>query len=149
MRLSSHPHILLTTSFCFSPICSSQQYLIKGTNFEVSYAANCSTFGERRIAYRVLVGKPKERSHLEESGVDEKIILKRILWRWGGRMDWMDQAENRDRFWAAVNAVMKLGVPYTWGGGGIFWVAEDLLASLEGLCLMELFGMLQLFAIGQ
>jgi hypothetical protein len=35
--------------------------------------------GERRVVYRVLVGKPKEGDHLEDSGVDERIILKFIL----------------------------------------------------------------------
>jgi hypothetical protein len=34
--------------------------------------------GERRGAYRVLVGKPEERDHLEFSGVDGRIILKWI-----------------------------------------------------------------------
>jgi hypothetical protein len=32
--------------------------------------------GERRGAYRVLVGKPEGRNHLEDSRIDGKIILK-------------------------------------------------------------------------
>jgi hypothetical protein len=36
---------------------------------------------------------------------------------------------------ALVNAVMNLWVSQN---AGIFWVAEDLLASQEGLCSMEL-----------
>ena len=39
----------------------------------------CSTYGERRCAYRVLVGKPDGRNHLEDRGVDGRIILKLIL----------------------------------------------------------------------
>jgi hypothetical protein len=35
--------------------------------------------GERRGAYRALVGKPEERSHLKDRGVDVRIILKSIL----------------------------------------------------------------------
>jgi hypothetical protein len=39
--------------------------------------------GERRGAYRVLVGKPGKRDHLECPGVDRKIIITWILGKWG------------------------------------------------------------------
>jgi hypothetical protein len=39
--------------------------------------------GERRGAYRALVGKPEGRSHLEDSRVDGRIILKWIFERLG------------------------------------------------------------------
>jgi hypothetical protein len=29
----------------------------------------------------------------------------------GGGIDWIDQAQDRDRWWALVNAVMNLQVP--------------------------------------
>jgi hypothetical protein len=32
------------------------------------------TNGGKRISYRVLMGKPKERNHVEDLGVDERII---------------------------------------------------------------------------
>jgi hypothetical protein len=37
--------------------------------------------GERRSLYRVLVGKPEGKSHLEDPGVDERIILRWIFRR--------------------------------------------------------------------
>jgi hypothetical protein len=37
--------------------------------------------GERRNAYRILVGKPEERDHLEDQDVDGWTILKWILER--------------------------------------------------------------------
>jgi hypothetical protein len=39
---------------------------------------------ERRGAYRVLVGKPEEGGHLEDPGIDVRIILKWILERLHG-----------------------------------------------------------------
>jgi hypothetical protein len=39
----------------------------------------CSTYGERRGAYKVLVGKPEGRNHLEDQGIYGRIIVKRIL----------------------------------------------------------------------
>jgi hypothetical protein len=44
--------------------------------------------GERRGAYRALVGKPEGRNHLEDPGVDGRIILKWIERLGGGhRLD--------------------------------------------------------------
>jgi hypothetical protein len=48
---------------------------------------------------------------LEDPGVDGRIILKWILEKWGGSMDWIDLAQNRDRWRTLVNAVIKLRVP--------------------------------------
>jgi len=39
-------------------------------------------YGEKGDAYRVLVGKPEERDHLEEPGVDGRIILRWIFRKW-------------------------------------------------------------------
>jgi hypothetical protein len=39
--------------------------------------------GERRGAYRALVGKPEGRNHLEDPGVGGRIILKWIFERMG------------------------------------------------------------------
>ena len=35
--------------------------------------------GERRGVYRVLVGKPEERDHLGDPGVEGRIILRRLF----------------------------------------------------------------------
>jgi len=48
--------------------------------------------------------------------VDGKIILKLIFKKvGGGGMDWIDLAEDRNRWWAPANAVMKFQVPYNEG----------------------------------
>jgi hypothetical protein len=41
----------------------------------------CGTYGERKGAYRALVGKPEEGDHFEDPGVDGRIILKWIFER--------------------------------------------------------------------
>jgi hypothetical protein len=71
-----------------------------------------NTYGERRRVYTVLVGKPEGRRPLEtprrrwEDNI--KMDLREVGW---GGMDWMGvAAQDRDAWWAVVNAVMNLWV---------------------------------------
>jgi hypothetical protein len=45
---------------------------------------------EERGAKWILVGRPEGRNHLEDPGVDGRIILKWIFKKWDGGMDWID-----------------------------------------------------------
>jgi hypothetical protein len=45
------------------------------------WAGHVARMGERRGAYRALVGKPEGRSHLEDPGIDRRIILEWIFER--------------------------------------------------------------------
>jgi hypothetical protein len=56
-------------------------------------------------------GDLRERDHLEDLGVDVRIILKWIFKKWDRGIDWIDLAHDRDRWRALVNAVMNLQVP--------------------------------------
>jgi len=56
-----------------------------------------------------------ERNHLEDLGVDGRIILRLIFRKWDGGTDWIDVVQDRDRWRALVNAVMNLRVPQNAG----------------------------------
>jgi len=63
--------------------------------------------GEKRGAYRVLMGNLRERDHLENPRVDGRVILKWIFGKWdgGGEKDWIDVVQkNRGAWRALVNA---------------------------------------------
>jgi hypothetical protein len=67
--------------------------------------------GEKSGAYRCLVGRLREGDYLGDPGVDGRIILKWIFKKWNGVMDWIELAQDRDRWRALVNAVMNLRFP--------------------------------------
>jgi hypothetical protein len=49
--------------------------------------------------------------HLEEPEVDWRIILRWICRKWYESMDWIDVAQDRDRWRALLNAAVNLRVP--------------------------------------
>jgi hypothetical protein len=56
-------------------------------------------------------GDLREGDHLKDLGVDGRIILKWIFKMWDGGMDWIEVAQDRDRWRGIVNAVMNHRVP--------------------------------------
>jgi hypothetical protein len=72
---------------------------------------------------------------LGDPGVDGRIILKWIFRTWNWGMEWIELAQDRDRWRALVNAVMNPGFHKM---RGISLLAEKLLVSQEGPCSMEL-----------
>jgi len=68
--------------------------------------------GENRGVYRVLVGKPEGRRPLGRPRHRWEDSIKMDLRDVGcGGVDWVELAEDRDRWRALVNAVMYLRVP--------------------------------------
>ena len=56
-------------------------------------------------------GNLRERDHWGDQDVDGKIILRWILRKWeGGCGDWMELAQDRDRWRALVSTVMNFRV---------------------------------------
>jgi hypothetical protein len=72
----------------------------------------CSTNGEKKSAYMILVGKPEGKRPLErpKSRWDDniKMDLREIGW---GSMDWIDLAQDRDQWRALMNTAVNLRIP--------------------------------------
>ena len=67
---------------------------------------------ERRGVYRVLVGKPQRKGPLGRPRRRWEDSIKMDLQAAGCEgMEWIDLAQDRDRWRALVNAVMNLRVP--------------------------------------
>ena len=75
------------------------------------WACRVERMGEMRGACKVLVRKPEGKRPRGSSGVDGRIMLKWIFENWDRGKDWIDLAEDRDRWRALVNAVMNRRVP--------------------------------------
>jgi hypothetical protein len=69
--------------------------------------------GEGKGAFRILVGRPEGRRplgrprHRWEDNI--KMDLQEVGW---GGLDWIDITQDRDRWQAVVNAVMKLKLKF-------------------------------------
>jgi hypothetical protein len=69
-------------------------------------------WGRRGVHTGFWWGDPKEGDHLGDPGVDGRIILRWIFREVGcGGMNWIELAQDRDRWRAVVNAVRNLRVP--------------------------------------
>jgi hypothetical protein len=79
----------------------------------------CSTNGEKRKVYRILVGKPEGKRPLgrPRRRWEDNIRMDLREIGWGG-MDWIDLTVDRDQWRALVNTVMNLlkkcSAPWSW-----------------------------------
>jgi len=72
----------------------------------------CSTYGERRDVYRILLGKSEEKRPLGRPKHTWEDNIQMDLQEVGcGGVDWIELAQDSDRWRALVNAVMNLRVP--------------------------------------
>ena len=75
------------------------------------WAGNVARMGEERGVYRVFVGKPEGKRPLGRPRRRWDNDIKMDLHEVGyGVMDWTELAQDRDRWWALVKALMNLRV---------------------------------------
>jgi len=75
------------------------------------WAGHVAHMGEGRVVYRVLVGKPEGKRPMGRPRHRWEDNIKMDLREVGGGGDWMELAQDRDRWRALVNTVMNLRVP--------------------------------------
>jgi hypothetical protein len=84
--------------------------VIKSTRLR--WAGHVARMGEERGAYRILVGRPEGRRPLGRTRRrwedNIKMDIREVGWE---DMNWIEMAQDRDRWRALVNAVMNLRVP--------------------------------------
>jgi hypothetical protein len=75
----------------------------------IRWAGHVAQMGEKRNAYRILVGKPDGRRPLGRPRcrwvVNIKMGLREIEW---DGVDWIDMVQDRDQWRALVNTVLNL-----------------------------------------
>jgi hypothetical protein len=86
--------------------------IIRIIKLRMRWAGHVTRIGEKRNAYRLLVGEPEGKRPLRRPRhrwVDNiRIGLGEMGW---GDMDWTDLAQDRNRWRALVNSVLNLQVP--------------------------------------
>jgi hypothetical protein len=75
------------------------------------WAGHVARMGERRGAYRILGGRAEGRRPLGRRRHRWEDKIKMDLREMGWGMDWIELAQDKDRWLALVNAVMNLRVP--------------------------------------
>ena len=75
------------------------------------WAGHVARMGEVRGVHRVLVGKPEGKGPLGRPGRRWEDNIKMDLREVGGVEDWMELAQDRDRWRALVNTGMNLRIP--------------------------------------
>jgi hypothetical protein len=78
----------------------------------MKWAGHAARLGEKRNAYRVLVGKPRGRRSLgrpRDMWVDNiRMVIEEVGWR---DVDWIGLAQDRNRWRGLVNSVLNFRVP--------------------------------------
>jgi hypothetical protein len=88
-------------------LCSSPSIIRIIKSRRIRWAGHVARMGEKRNSYRLLVGKPERKRPL---GIPRRrwVDLEEVGW---DDVDWIGLAQDRNRWRALVNSVLKLPVP--------------------------------------
>ena len=89
--------------------------IIRVNKSRLRWAGRVARIGELRCAYRIFVGRREGRRSLGRPRHRWEDSIKMDLEEVGGSMGRIDLAQDRDRCWAVMNAVMKFLGPYNAG----------------------------------
>ena len=79
---------------------------------KIRWAGHVARLGEKRGVYRILVGKPEGKRQLGRPRRRWEDNIKMDLHEVGCRgVDWIEPAQDRDRWRALLNAVLNLRIP--------------------------------------
>jgi hypothetical protein len=96
----------------FNDLYFSLKILIVIKSRRMRWAGHVGRMGKGRGLYRVLVGKPEGKRSMGRHRRRWKDSIKTDLEEVGcGSMDWIELAQDRERWRALVNSVMNLRVP--------------------------------------
>jgi hypothetical protein len=88
----------------FNDLYSSPNIIRVIKSRRMRWVGHVACMGAGRGAYRILVGRPEGRRPLGRPRHrwedDTKMDLQKVGW---GGMDWIDMAQDRDRWWAVVS----------------------------------------------
>jgi hypothetical protein len=93
-------------------ICTPHPILWGGKIEKTEMGWACGAYGKGRSVHRVFVGKPEGRIPLGKARCKWEDNIKMDLQEVGGYCgDWMERAQDRERWRALVSTVMDLWVP--------------------------------------
>jgi len=96
----------------FNDLCSSLNIIQVIKLRRMRWAGHVVCMGDRRGVNRVLVGKPEGKIPLGRPRRKWEYIIKKDLQKVGcGGMDWIELAQDRNRWQALVTVAMNLPVP--------------------------------------
>ena len=78
---------------------------------QMRWAGYVARMGEDRGVHRALVGKPEGKRPLARPRRRWEDNIRMDIQSWKGRGDWMELAQDRDRWWALVGTVRDFRVP--------------------------------------
>jgi hypothetical protein len=90
--------------------------IIRIIKMRMSWVGHVARMGEKRLTYRLLVGKPEGRRPLGRPRCRwlDNIRMDLVEVGWGD-VDWIGLAQDRDRWRTLVNSVLNLQVPLSTG----------------------------------